>query len=211
MAAITFLRYTYLLYITTAVSCNYFPNDTPIEVPVDTFTLIKPVESKEIFIESGKDSIIHSDDPFNVYTDTAKTIPPAQLLAYAKMLIGTPYKYASVNPADGLDCSGFITHVFNHFFIQVPRSSVDFTNYGVPVNEADAQEGDLILFTGTDSLSEVVGHMGIVTEQIDGVIYFIHSTSGRAYGVTISAMTAHYRKRFVKIIRVPLVKNIQKD
>ncbi len=209
VVSISFLRYAYMLYFTTAVSCDYFPKATPAEENADTVTLVNPVENKEEFIEPGKDSMDHTIEPLNKYRNIAKAISSAELLAYANTLIGTPYKYASVNPADGLDCSGFITHVFNHFFIQVPRSSVDFTNYGVPVNEADAQEGDLILFTGTDSLSEVVGHMGIVTEQIEGVINFIHSTSGRAYGVTISAMTAHYRKRFVKIIRVPLVSNMK--
>jgi len=209
VAGITFLRNAYILFLTTAVSCDYFPNDTPIEENVDTVTMIKPAESKEEFMEVEKDSIIHTNDPLNIYTGSAKTIFPEQLLGYAKTLIGTPYKYASINPADGLDCSGFITHVFNHFFIQVPRSSVDFTSYGITINNADAQPGDLVLFTGTDSTIEVVGHMGIVTEQINGVVNFIHSTSGKAYGVTISALTAHYKKRFVKIIRIPLVSNMK--
>ena len=171
--------------------------------------MIKPAESKEVLIESGKDSMIHTDDPLNIYTDTAKMISPEQLITYAKTLIGTPYKYASVNPAAGLDCSGFITHVFNHFFMQVPRSSVDFTNYGLTINTKDALPGDLILFTGTDSLSEVVGHMGIVTANNNGGIHFIHSTSGKAYGVTITLFTEHYRKRFVKVIRIPFYTNMQ--
>lgn len=209
MAGITFLRHVFILFLTTAVSCDYFPNNTPIVENVDTVTMIKPAESKEEFMEVEKDSIIHTNDPLNIYRDSAKTISPDQLLNYAKSLIGTTYKYASIDPANGLDCSGFITHVFNHFFIAVPRSSVDFTNYGIPVNPADAQPGDLILFTGTDSTIEVVGHMGIVTEQTDGVIIFIHSTSGKAYGVTISALTPHYKKRFVKVIRVPLVSNMK--
>lgn len=126
----------------------------------------------------------------------------AQLLAYAQSLIGTPYKYASTNAAQGFDCSGFITHVFNHFNILVPRSSAGFTNYGKQVTATMAMPADLILFTGTDSSSKTVGHMGIITKNENGHIEFIHSTSGKAFGVTVTPLNKYYKQRFVKIIRV---------
>ncbi|MEJ8843530.1 NlpC/P60 family protein [Lacibacter sp. H375] len=159
-------------------------------------------ESQKVWVDS-----FPIDNHLNNVVDSGKEVSRDQLLAYAKTLIGTPYKYASIDPAEGLDCSGFITHVFNHFSINVPRSSVDFTNYGVPVNLADAETGDLILFSETDTLSKVVGHMGIVTEIIDGELQFIHSTSGKAYAVTISKLNEHYRKRFVKVIRISYARN----
>ena len=53
------------------------------------------------------------------------TTSPAEILQFAKTLIGTPYLYASTDPTNGFDCSGFITYVFNHFTIAVPRSSVE--------------------------------------------------------------------------------------
>lgn len=126
---------------------------------------------------------------------------PEKIVSFAKTLIGVPYKYASSDPAQGFDCSGFITYVFNHFNIEVPRSSVDFTNVGTQVNLPDSKTGDLILFTGTDSLETKVGHMGIVTENTDS-LRFIHSTSGKKYGVTITALNEYYLKRFVKVIRI---------
>jgi cell wall-associated NlpC family hydrolase len=126
----------------------------------------------------------------------------SQLVSFAKTLIGVHYKYASTDPSYGFDCSGFISYVFNHFGITVPRSSVDFTNYGKEISLSDAKPGDLILFTGTDSTTHVVGHMGIVTENINGGLQFIHSTSGKAYGVTISPLDGYYAERFVKVIRV---------
>ena len=124
-----------------------------------------------------------------------------ELVDFAKTLIGIPYKYASTNPSNGFDCSGFITYVFNHFDIEVPRSSADFTNVGKEISLKNAKEGDLILFTGTIDSIKAVGHMGIVTESSD-TLRFIHSTSGRANGVTISKLDDHYKKRFVKVIRV---------
>jgi cell wall-associated NlpC family hydrolase len=125
------------------------------------------------------------------------------VVTFAKTLIGTPYSYASTNPAVGFHCSGFITYVYNHFNIKVPRSSVDFTNYGKEVAIENAVIGHLILFTGTDSSSRVVGHMGIITENNNGQIKFIHSTSGKANGVTITPLNEYYKKRFVKIIALP--------
>ena len=80
-------------------------------------------------------------------------------------------------------------------------SSVDFTNYGKEVNLKDARERDLVLFTGTDDSIRIVGHMGIITKKKDSLA-FIHSTSGRAYGVTITPLNEHYKKRFVKVISI---------
>ena len=64
--------------------------------------------------------------------NTGSTIPDS-VVAFGKSLVGTPYLYASSDPAKGFDCSGFITYVFNQFGIAVPRSSVDFTDVGLEV------------------------------------------------------------------------------
>ena len=143
-----------------------------------------------------------SDD--SVYDDLIQTnnVTPQQILDYAKTLIGIPYKYASTDPDQGFDCSGFITYVFNHFNIEVPRSSVEFTNAYPEVPVTIAKEGDLILFTGTDSTEKAVGHMGIVVSNINDSITFIHSTSGKANGVTITPLNDYYKSRFVKVVRV---------
>ncbi|HMK24762.1 MAG TPA: C40 family peptidase [Chitinophagaceae bacterium] len=132
----------------------------------------------------------------------SETDQPDSLVAFAKTLIGIPYLYACTDPQKGFDCSGFVTYVFNHFNIAVPRSSVDFTTYGKEIGLEKARPGDLILFTGTDSSDLIVGHMGIVESIKDDTLRFIHSTSGKAKGVVISPLSEHYKKRFVKVIRV---------
>lgn len=130
-----------------------------------------------------------------------KNTKPEEILNFAYTLIGTPYKYASSNPAEGFDCSGFITYVFNHFNIAVPRSSVDFTIVGTTVEMKAAKPGDLILFTGTNPEIRIVGHMGIVKDNTD-TLRFIHSSSGKANGVVVSPLSRHYQERFVKVIRI---------
>ena len=128
-------------------------------------------------------------------------IPVNDIVEYAQTLIGTPYHYGSSDPSIGFDCSGFITYIFNHFGLKVPRSSVDFTNRGTEVPLAQAKKGDLILFTGTDSTLRRVGHMGIVLENSKS-LRFIHSSSGKAHAVIISILNNYYLGRFIKVIAV---------
>ncbi len=130
-----------------------------------------------------------------------KGVNPQEVVEFAKTLIGVPYLYGSTDPAKGFDCSGFITHVFKHFNIVVPRSSIDFTNVGTEVSAAAAKAGDLILFTGTNPQERFVGHMGIVVDNSDS-LRFIHSTSGRQHGVTITTMGDYYKNRYVKTVRI---------
>jgi cell wall-associated NlpC family hydrolase len=126
---------------------------------------------------------------------------PAEVMAFAETLVGVPYVYGSINPKVGFDCSGFITYVFNRFGIQVPRSSIDFTNVGKTIPVETAKRGDIILFTGTNPMEQHVGHMGLIVSNND-TLRFIHSTSGKAMGVTTTPLSKYYLGRFVKVIRI---------
>lgn len=166
--------YQYLLIACVAIlACN-----KPIKVPASELT-----------------------DSTAVYYTPNDTMPE-KLVSFAETLIGIPYKYATSDPKVGFDCSGFITYVFNHFNLVVPRSSVDFTDKGKEVPLLQARRGDIILFTGTDSGKHIVGHMGIITYSSPDSTAFIHSTSGKQYGVTITPLEEYYMGRFMKVIRV---------
>ncbi len=135
-------------------------------------------------------------------TINTKSVAASKVVQFAETLEGTPYKYGSTDPKKGLDCSGFIYHVFQKFKISVPRMSKEFTNAGQEVSTLESRRGDIILFTGSDPKSGVVGHMGIITENDKGVLKFIHSASGNNAGVMISGMNSYFMPRFVKVIRV---------
>jgi cell wall-associated NlpC family hydrolase len=162
---------------------------------------IQPTTTDTTHAATSKTNIQHNDTTSSLYIHTGN-VTPEQIVSFAETLIGTPYKYASTDPKQGFDCSGFITYVFNHFNIQVPRSSVDFTNVPNEIPVVEAKPGDIILFTGTDSTIRVVGHMGIVIYNGKDGILFIHSNSGKAHGVTITPLNDYYKGRFVKVIRV---------
>jgi cell wall-associated NlpC family hydrolase len=180
--------YRFILVLLFA-SCSLLPEK---KQQVDTVANTKIIDTPVIN---------YADTSNPLYINTGNT-KPLEIVEYAENFIGTPYVYASTNPSVGFDCSGFITHVFNHFNITVPRSSVNFTHvpHEIPVEEA--KPADLILFTGTDSTIRVVGHMGIIVYNANDELLFIHATSGKKMGVTITPLNEYYKGRFVKVIRV---------
>jgi cell wall-associated NlpC family hydrolase len=124
-----------------------------------------------------------------------------KFVSHAKTYLGTPYKYGSAIPSNGLDCSGFIVVVFANFNVKAPRVTKDFTNEGQTINLKNATAGDIILFTGSNHASGIVGHMGIITAT-NGTIQFIHSASGKNIGVIESKLTGYWKEHFVKVIRL---------
>jgi cell wall-associated NlpC family hydrolase len=124
----------------------------------------------------------------------------APLVSYALTLIGSPYVYGGIN-REGFDCSGFIYHVYREFDVPVTRSSTTQAEDGVPVDKAEAQPGDLVIFTGTDQSVREPGHVGIVISEPGDTISFVHSSSNG--GVKISQVEGTgYDDRFLEIRRV---------
>lgn len=143
-----------------------------------------------------------NDLPPSISTIKTGETSPDQLLKFAETLEGIPYAWGSTNPAVGFDCSGFITYVFTNFKIQVPRSSIDFTNVGNTVPFEQAKRGDIILFSGTNSEDTHIGHMGLVVSNDEEGLHFIHATSGKAMSVAITKLNDQYKKRFRRISRI---------
>lgn len=156
----------------------------------------KPIEANSTEIRSNV--VIKKKVPARVIN--TKNISADEVAAFAETLIGVKYKYGSTVKEKGFDCSGFINYVFNHFKISVPRISSDFTNAGKEVPIKESKRGDIILFTGSDANSGVVGHIGLVTANRKGNLMFIHTSESR--GVMISGMNSYFIPRFVKVNRV---------
>ena len=131
------------------------------------------------------------------------TTPASQLLDFAKSMLGVRYRYASSNPDRGFDCSGFVSYVYREFGFEGARSSADFAKKGKTISLADAKLGDILIFTGTNRKSRTPGHVGIIyAKDEDGNIKFIHSSSGKAKGVTITNLDGYYKSRFLKAVTV---------
>lgn len=130
------------------------------------------------------------------------------LMSYSKSYLGTNYCYGSCVPKQGFDCSGFVYHVFNHFNVKVPRSSIDYINYGKTIHPDSFKIGDVIVFTGTNAKNRKPGHVGIITSNASEGLQFIHSSSNKKHsGIKLSSYkdSPYYEKRFLKIVRVAKV------
>ena len=129
-----------------------------------------------------------------------KNVSAGDVVSFAETLIGIRYKYGAESESDGFDCSGFVNYVFNHFNISVPRVTTNFTTAGEEIPIKSSRPGDIILFTGSNANSGVVGHIGIITENDNGDVKFIHASTSR--GVMISGMNSYFAPRFIKVNRI---------
>lgn len=171
------------------------PEEKDTDAPTDT---PPPVTKNIAMIKT--DTIVNGTD--TVYRFNTQSVRSKDFVAYALTLKGTRYVYGSSDPLYGFDCSGFITHVFNHFNISVPRRTVDFKNAEKRVTLREARPGDIILFTGYEHQSRQPGHMGIVTTS-GKEIEFIHAASGKTNAVTTSLLSnSYFRQRFLAVVRV---------
>ncbi|MPV38640.1 C40 family peptidase [Georgenia subflava] len=86
-------------------------------------------------------------------TAPAPAVSGAAIVAYARQFVGTPYQWGGFTPA-AFDCSGFTWYVFQHFGIDLPKSSWGQGQIGTRVSAAEARVGDLVWWPG---------HVGIYT------------------------------------------------
>ena len=118
--------------------------------------------------------------------------------------LGVPYKWATSSPNISFDCSGFTSYIYGYFDITKCRSSKGYGAIGTIVSIAEAKKGDCILFSGTNPSDRTIGHVGIVVENSENGLFFIHcSSSKKHFGVVITDYYASgYPKRFLSIRRL---------
>lgn len=116
-------------------------------------------------------------------------LPSVDIPMYAVSLIGTPYRLGGSDPQLGLDCSGFVNHVFRQTAgLQLPRDSAAISQVGEELDPAELQPGDLVFF---NTLDRPFSHVGIYL----GDNRFVHAASSRSGGVMLSNLTDQYWSR----------------
>jgi cell wall-associated NlpC family hydrolase len=102
-----------------------------------------------------------------------------------------------VSPESGLDCSGFVRHVFLQVFqTELPHSAIDMSRKGEPIELADLRSGDLVFF---NTLQRPFSHVGIYL----GESRFVHASSTSTGNVKISSLQDRYwSKHYVGARRI---------
>lgn len=113
--------------------------------------------------------------------------------------LGVPYLWGGTDPAQGLDCSGFVQRVHRDLGIELPRVSQDQARGGQPVASlAEARPGDVLVFG--EPVNHVAIYMGegrmihaprrgdvVKIEAIDRPITGIRRYTGEASTPTMAA------------------------
>lgn len=116
-----------------------------------------------------------------------------ELIAQAVKHIGTPYKYSGKTPDEGFDCSGFANYVFQQQGMHISGPSYELALLGDIKDRNDISTGDLIFF----GESGRINHVGIVTENKNGNLYFIHSSTSSGIIINEVFSSDYWRSRFL--------------
>ncbi|MBR4084163.1 MAG: C40 family peptidase [Lachnospiraceae bacterium] len=102
-----------------------------------------------------------------------------KIAKYGLQYVGNKYVYGGTSLTNGVDCSGFTYRVYEAFGYSLPRTSYAQRSSGKAVDYANAQPGDLIMYSG---------HVGIYI----GGGYIVHASSSKPYpqgGIKVNKAT----------------------
>lgn len=118
-------------------------------------------------------------------------VPADEIPMYAVSLVGSPYRLGGTSPETGLDCSGFVRHVFREAAgVILPRDSRAISETAQPLAREELRPGDLVFF---NTLNRAFSHVGIYL----GDDRFVHASSSRTGSVMVSSLNDRYwRERF---------------
>lgn len=96
--------------------------------------------------------------PFAVLTSAQRD----SMIEQSRSLLGVKYKWAGLNPAKGLDCSGFVKYIFAELGIDLPHHAATLAKMGDPImrDTAAMLPGDLLVFGKGKRISHVGIYVG---------------------------------------------------
>lgn len=122
-----------------------------------------------------------------------------RIIQQAQSFAGTRYKFGGTT-RKGMDCSGLIYTAFQKENIVLPRISRDMATRGKQVKNKDIAKGDLLFFR-TNKSHNRINHVGLVTQVINGDIYFIHATTSKGV-ITSNLKEKYWNQSYVMTRRV---------
>ncbi|MGZ5500860.1 MAG: C40 family peptidase [Nitrososphaeraceae archaeon] len=149
-------------------------------IKIFIFILIPCFANAQTTIESNKlhkqTDLPYQDKENNEMGSMSKV---DELVFLAKSKLGNVYEPTKAGP-DNFDCSGFVYYLFTTIGVSIPRTSIGQSEIGKKLTREELKKGDMLFFDTYQR--NHINHSGVYLG--DGK--FIHSSSGKAYGVIIS-------------------------
>ena len=102
-------------------------------------------------------------------SSNASGVTGQQIVNYACRFVGYPYIYGGTSLTNGIDCSGFVMRVYEHFGYSLPRSSSEQRSAGRSVSYSQAQPGDIICYYGHVAIYMGGGAIVHASNEKDGI------------------------------------------
>lgn len=120
-----------------------------------------------------------------------------QMGDYAANYLGVRYRFGATGPK-AFDCSGFTSHVFKNFGLNLNRTSRAQYRQGDKVDISDVKPGDLLFFSGR-RVSKRVGHVGMVVsvDPVTGECEMIHASSSQGIARQKFPDNGYFSRRFI--------------
>jgi cell wall-associated NlpC family hydrolase len=129
-------------------------------------------------VEALADRGSNPDGPF------AKLNVPQRdsIIEGTRQLLGVRYKWAGLNPAKGLDCSGIVKYVFAKLGIELPHRAAELAKLGDAITKdtSEMRPGDLLVF---GKKGKRISHVGIYVG--DGMMIHASSSSRRVVETSV--------------------------
>jgi len=140
---------------------------------------------QEVAIETKK-AFSNSDAGKEIALKTA-------MVETAQKYEGTTYKYGSIDPKKGFDCSGLVYYVASKQKIELPRSSSSLAASAPHIPWKKAVPGDLVFFGDHGSIH----HVAIVTKNKNDELWVIHSTINKGVYSENVLNSEYWKKRIL--------------
>jgi cell wall-associated NlpC family hydrolase len=129
--------------------------------------------------------------PSAVRADTSAASPEGQDIAMTALsLLKTGYRFGGKNPEAGLDCSGFVTYVYQLALGKpLTGNAASLARQGREITRDRLQTGDLVFF---NTLGRPFSHVGIYL----GGDEFIHAPNSKGTVRVDKLTNAYYANRF---------------
>lgn len=157
------------------------------------FVLLVCLVSYLLFVNKEKTTLVEVQQEFKENPLILK------LLETASSYEGTKYRFGGTTVA-GMDCSGLVFTSYKKINISLPRTSKNMFGEGEEVKLEEVKKGDLLFFD-IDKFEGKVNHVGMVTSNEKGEIYFIHSTTEKGVIIT-SIKESYWEKAFIGAKRI---------